>query len=107
MGIYLDSATQFSRKQTTGASGHSDRNTLSSNSALIGGRSISILKSILKKNLPLIIICIFGTLLRFNKLGVLIFHLDEPLDSVRIAAKSLSFNVTHDYGSVLYQVVTH
>lgn len=61
----------------------------------------------MKKNLPLIIICIFGALLRFNKLGALIFHLDEPLDSVRIAAKSLSFNVTHDYGSVLYQVVTH
>ena len=60
-----------------------------------------------KNNLPLIFICFFGAVLRFHKLGTLIFHLDEPIHSIQVAAKSLLFNVTHDYGSVLYQVILH
>ena len=61
----------------------------------------------LKKSLPLIIICIFGAFLRFYKLSDIIFHLDEPQHTVEIAAKSMSFVLTHDYGSVLYQLLVH
>lgn len=61
----------------------------------------------LKKGLPLIIICIFGALLRFYKLGNFIFYWDEPSNTVRVAAKSLSFILTHDYGSILYQLLVH
>ncbi len=61
----------------------------------------------LKKNLPLIIICIFGTFLRFYKLSFLVFHLDESPHTVQIAAKSLSYVLTHDYGSIVYQVFAH
>jgi len=61
----------------------------------------------LKRSLPLIMICIFGALLRFYKLSHIIFHLDEPPHTIQIAAKSLSFVLTHDYGSVLYQLLVH
>jgi len=61
----------------------------------------------LKKSLPLIMICIIGALLRFYKLSHIIFHLDEAPHTIKIAAKSLSFVLTHDYGSVLYQLLAH
>jgi len=61
----------------------------------------------LKGSLPLIIICIFGALLRFYKLSNIIFHRDESWHTVEIAAKSLPFVLTHDYGSVLYQLLVH
>ena len=61
----------------------------------------------LKKYLPLIIICIFGVLLRFYKLGALVFHLDESPHTVQIAAKSLSYVLTHDNGSIVYQFFVH
>lgn len=52
-------------------------------------------------------ICLFGAFLRFYKLSQIIFHLDEPPHTIKIAAKSLSFVLTHDYGSVLYQLFVH
>ncbi len=61
----------------------------------------------LKKHLPLIIICIFGAFLRFYKLSYLVFHLDESPHTVQITAKSLSFVLTHDYGSIVYQFLVH
>jgi len=61
----------------------------------------------LKKNFPLIIICIFGAFLRFYKLSYLVFHLDESPHTVQISAKSLSYVLTHDYGSVVYQFFVH
>lgn len=61
----------------------------------------------LKKNLPLIIICIFGAFLRFYKLSYLVFHRDESPHTVQIAAKSLSYVFTYDFGSIVYQVLVH
>ena len=61
----------------------------------------------LKKNLPLIIVCIFGAFLRFYKLSFLVFHLDESPHTIQITAKSLSYVLTHDYGSIVYQVFAH
>lgn len=61
----------------------------------------------LKKNFPLIIICFFGAFLRFYKLSYLVFHLDEPLHTVQMVANSLSFVLTHDFGSIVYQLLVH
>ncbi len=61
----------------------------------------------LKKYFPLIIICVFGAFLRFYKLSFLVFHWDESPHTVQIAAKSLSFVLTHDYGSIVYQFLVH
>jgi len=61
----------------------------------------------LKKNVPLIFIFLFGSFFRFYKLNDLVFHLDEPLHTVQMAANSLSFVITHDFGSIVYQLLVH
>lgn len=35
------------------------------------------------------------------------FHLDESPHTIQIAAKSLSYGLTHDYGSIVYQFLVH
>jgi 4-amino-4-deoxy-L-arabinose transferase-like glycosyltransferase/tetratricopeptide (TPR) repeat protein len=61
----------------------------------------------LKVSASLIVICILGAIIRFYKLSELILYWDEPYHTVAIAAKPLSFNLTHDYGSMLYQILVH
>ena len=60
-----------------------------------------------KNNFVLIIICLVGAVLRFYNLGNIIFHLDEPMHTVQVAAKSLSYNLTHDFASMFYQFFAH
>jgi tetratricopeptide (TPR) repeat protein len=60
-----------------------------------------------KKNFAIIIICLVGAILRFNQLNDIIFHLDEPMHTVKVAAESLSYNLTNDFASMLYQVMAH
>jgi uncharacterized membrane protein len=61
----------------------------------------------LKVSISLTVICILGAILRFYKLSEIILYWDEPYHTVAIAAKPLSFNLTHDYGSMLYQILVH